>query len=397
MCGIWQAEYRRSCSRRRVPEGDHAAALDRRHALPRGADLARDLDRRVERLGDVDVDERLEEDVVGPMLMHQRRRRLARRQHVVHGRQLVEVEPRPLRNVLGFGARRGDAHGDQLADVAHLLGRERRLLRHLEAAQPRYRADRLDARQVGCGEHRAALAGRDRRSPRMRACASGLRTKATSRMPASRMSATNCPRPRISRSSSLRRRRAPTPCPAGAVKSGRSSELSRDRPESADRGSTCAVAWLLPRRCLSTVAEQAGSVLIIDRVWWVASARRIAAAAGRCRRGADRSKPASTTSWLPPPNDWRVTARPSRRSPVSDAARRTSAGATDNRAAARGRRGSVGSDLSELSYTTGRLRQGIEHEISAVLRGCGSLADLQHEQRHGQCSGLSRRYMTRMA
>src|SRR5262245_65327820 len=33
----------------RVPEGDNAAPLDRRHALPSGADLAGDLDRRVER------------------------------------------------------------------------------------------------------------------------------------------------------------------------------------------------------------------------------------------------------------------------------------------------------------------------------------------------------------
>src|SRR6185295_2504677 len=50
--------------------------------------------------------------------------------------------------------------------------------------------------------------------PRISACASGLRTKATSCRPARRMSATNWPRPRISRSSSFRGRRAPTPCPA---------------------------------------------------------------------------------------------------------------------------------------------------------------------------------------
>src|SRR6185369_4973481 len=49
---------------------------------------------------------------------------------------------------------------------------------------------------------------------RISACARGLRTKATSCSPARRISATNWPRPRISRSSSLRGRRAPTPCPA---------------------------------------------------------------------------------------------------------------------------------------------------------------------------------------
>src|SRR5947207_248690 len=52
--------------------------------------------------------------------------------------------------------------------------------------------------------------------PRISACAKGLRTKATSCSPARRMSATNWPRPRISRSSSFRGRRAPTPCPAPA-------------------------------------------------------------------------------------------------------------------------------------------------------------------------------------
>src|SRR3954471_1403892 len=50
--------------------------------------------------------------------------------------------------------------------------------------------------------------------PRISACAKGLRTKATSCSPARRMSATNWPRPRISRSSSFRGSRAPTPCPA---------------------------------------------------------------------------------------------------------------------------------------------------------------------------------------
>src|SRR5262245_12972121 len=56
----------------RVPEGDNAAPLDRRHALPRGANFARNLDRRVERLADINIEERLEKDVVGPVLVDQR-------------------------------------------------------------------------------------------------------------------------------------------------------------------------------------------------------------------------------------------------------------------------------------------------------------------------------------
>src|SRR5882672_1602103 len=58
--------------------------------------------------------------------------------------------------------------------------------------------------------------------PRIRACAKGLRTNATSWSPARRMSATNRPRPRIRRSSSLRGSRAPTPCPAPAEEKSRS-------------------------------------------------------------------------------------------------------------------------------------------------------------------------------
>ena len=114
-------------------------------------------------------------------------------------------------NVLGLRAGRRNAHGDELADIADLVGCERRLIGNLETAQTRDRADRLDAVEIAGRENGALVHVRDA-IPRMRACASGLRTKATSFMPAKRRSATNWPRPRISRSSSLRRRRAPTPC-----------------------------------------------------------------------------------------------------------------------------------------------------------------------------------------
>ena len=63
----------------------------------------------------------------------------------------------------------------------------------------------------------SAMKTRSRRSggmriASMRACASGLRRNAASCMPAKRMSPTYSPRPRMKRSSSLRRRRAPMPC-----------------------------------------------------------------------------------------------------------------------------------------------------------------------------------------
>ena len=50
-----------------------AAALERRHALPRRRYLTRHLDRRIERPGDVDLEIGFEKDVVAPMLVHQRR------------------------------------------------------------------------------------------------------------------------------------------------------------------------------------------------------------------------------------------------------------------------------------------------------------------------------------
>jgi len=145
----------------RVPEGNDATPFDRRHALPSGADLARDPDRRVERFGDINIEESLEKDVVGPMLVDQRGVAVARFQHVVNRRQFLELERHRRGKVLGVRPRRGDAHGDQLADMANLVGGERRLLRHLEAAQTRHRANRLHADEISRRERAVALIGRD--------------------------------------------------------------------------------------------------------------------------------------------------------------------------------------------------------------------------------------------
>ena len=113
---------------------------------------------------------RFEEDVVAPMLVHQRRARLARLAHVVDGGKLFEIERHRRRDVFGFGARRRDAHRDEFADLAHLAGGEHRLLGDLEARQRRHGADRLDADQIGCGEDAGAIALRHlyAADPRMR-------------------------------------------------------------------------------------------------------------------------------------------------------------------------------------------------------------------------------------
>ena len=196
----------------RVPLGEHALALDRRHALARGAHLARHLDRGAGGdARDVVLDDGLQEDVVAPVLVDQRRVGVAGGQHVGDRRQDLEIDRHGVGHVLGLGPGPGDADRDRLAHLAHLVRRQRRLGRGLEPRQRRDRADRLDARHVGVGEDLATGCRPGCRFASMRACATGLRTKAASNWPARPKSPTKRPRPRISRSSSLRAIDAPTP------------------------------------------------------------------------------------------------------------------------------------------------------------------------------------------
>ncbi len=140
-----------------VPSGDRAAAFHRRHALAGGGDLARDLDRRVKRGFDVDVDERLQEHVVAPVLVQERRVRQARRQHVVDRRQLLEIDLEARSDILSLGACSADAHRDEFADLPHLLRRQHRLLGRLEAREAGHGDDRLHADKVRGGERLAAM------------------------------------------------------------------------------------------------------------------------------------------------------------------------------------------------------------------------------------------------
>ena len=136
---------------------DHAAALDRAHALPRGAELPCHGDGGLGRDGrHVVVHQGLEEEVVAPVLVHEGRVRLPRGQHVVHRRQRLEVHLHRRGQVLGLGAARRHAHGDHLAHMAHLALGQRRLLGGLEAGQGGHRPDRLDAVEVLCGEDAVA-------------------------------------------------------------------------------------------------------------------------------------------------------------------------------------------------------------------------------------------------
>ena len=150
----------------RVPLRDHAAALERAHDLARGAQLARHRDGGLGLDGlEVHVDGAGEKEVVAPVLVHQRRARLARLQHVGDDGQRIEIQLDLAGEVLGFRPRRRHAHGDQLADVAHLARGEHRLQRRLEARQRGVGADGRHARQVLGDEHAPADRRRDADAP----------------------------------------------------------------------------------------------------------------------------------------------------------------------------------------------------------------------------------------
>ncbi len=132
------------------------SSLHRRHALARGRNFAGNFDRRAVRRFHVYVDERLEKDVVAPMLVEQRRIRSLRQQHVVDRGQFLELDLDGSGNVFRFGPRVGDTHCNQFADLTHLLECEDRLFGNLKSRQAGNRTDRLHALKIGCDENAIA-------------------------------------------------------------------------------------------------------------------------------------------------------------------------------------------------------------------------------------------------
>ena len=135
-----------------VPDRQHAAPFQRRHALPGGAVAPRDngsgiLHRRLE----TDIDGGFQEGVLLPMRMQQGGVGIARLRHVVDRRQLLEIDLDQLRQILGERAAFGEAGGDRLADMAHLALGQDRLHRPAKSGQAGIGAHALHADQVGNG------------------------------------------------------------------------------------------------------------------------------------------------------------------------------------------------------------------------------------------------------
>ncbi len=144
-----------------VPDRNEAAALHGRHALARGPQRAGDLHRRGgAHPVQVGVYARLEDDIVAPTLVNERRARPPRLEHIDHRWQGLVLDFHCGREVLGLRPRRRDAHGHRFAHVTHLVRRQDRLAGGLEALKTRIGDNRSRVLEIGDGEHLALPAGR---------------------------------------------------------------------------------------------------------------------------------------------------------------------------------------------------------------------------------------------
>ena len=118
-----------------IPFRNHAATFDRRHALPRGSEGSRDLDRSLGRdlVEFRVVDDRFQEDILVPLFVDQRGTGIARLHHIVNSCQFLYTDTNLLHNVFGLGAVRREAHGDEFTDIADLVRRQGRLFGNIEA------------------------------------------------------------------------------------------------------------------------------------------------------------------------------------------------------------------------------------------------------------------------
>jgi hypothetical protein len=112
----------------------------------------------------------LEVEVVAPLLVDQGRAAAHVAQRVDHGVEHLVIDGNQCCEVFGLAASRCDAGGDRFADIARLIGGQRRPGRRFRARRLSDNADRLDLRQVRRGKDAALALGwrRDPANPGMR-------------------------------------------------------------------------------------------------------------------------------------------------------------------------------------------------------------------------------------
>ena len=212
MCGIFAAPWISRTPVLGIETRDGAAGLQRRAAVP--ADRERQLDHEMRRReGSVDVAIALADDrrLGGQAVVEDDP---AARSGSRCGRQVFDVGEDQSGRVLGKVGILGKDHGDRLADIADLGGRQHRLAIRPEAGYADLaEVDRRDVRDVGrCPRRRprrAAPAPPPRRYRGVRPCATGERTTRMWSWPGKLMSAAKRPCPVRSGPSSSRRTERP--------------------------------------------------------------------------------------------------------------------------------------------------------------------------------------------
>ncbi len=211
-------------------------------------------------------------DVALELLVHQVSAGFDGLVDIDHGRQRIEFKPDPFRRVFRLVSAGRDDDGDRLADETHLVGRKHGLHGNVEAvtdlislesrADPRpdeWQDAATSAPLRACTTPGAALAC-VRSTPRMRAWATELRTKAACSMRGNSMSAMKRPWPVNSRRSSRRGIERPTKevsCGCVMAFSHRTYIVARMEPRAhgargGSRGRRLPLPRIAPSRCCAT-------------------------------------------------------------------------------------------------------------------------------------------------
>jgi hypothetical protein len=147
-----------------IATGEHGTAFEWRTRLAVHAILPRYDDLRSAGRG-LDVatfDDPLDVEIVAPGFVDESTAAAQFGRCVDDGGERLEIDRDRIGDVFRGVARRRDAGGDCLADIAHLVGRERRPRRRFGARGARHDADRLHPWQIRCREDVPSRLGRHR-------------------------------------------------------------------------------------------------------------------------------------------------------------------------------------------------------------------------------------------